>query len=182
MLNSKYKGCFIIVLWWNTYAYCTVNIGLYGIMLSMKDINSGKLAQVFSQFLERTPEVPWNKLMTLNLIVSCHVFFTSLFRDDLYQLVSLFWLHLQVVLCHGSRNYSRSLVLIGQLCREQIKNYSYGFYIYIYIYHVKMSNYSISLKQEHKHTYLFTNMLLYRFPLPCSRLTLMMHASWAWVL
>lgn len=38
----------------------------------------------------------------------------SLLRDDLYQLVSLIRLHLQVVLGHGSRNYSRSLVLVGQ--------------------------------------------------------------------
>lgn len=30
--------------------------------------------------------------------------------------------------------------------------------------------------------FLLTRMLLYRLPLPCSRLTLMMHASWAWVL
>lgn len=30
------------------------------------------------------------------------MFFTSLLRDDLYQLVSLLWFHLQVVLRHGS--------------------------------------------------------------------------------
>lgn len=45
-------------------------------------------------------------------VVGNHQF--SLLRDDLYQLVSVLWLHLQVVLCHSSRNYSRSLVLIGQ--------------------------------------------------------------------
>lgn len=71
---------------------------------------------------------------------------TSLLRDDLHQLISLIWLHLQVVLGHGSRNYSWCLVLIGQLFKGQTENkntlqHTYqhaqtehrsGFYIYQY--------------------------------------------------
>lgn len=35
-------------------------------------------------------------------------------RNDLHQLISLLWLFLQVVFCHGSSNHSWSLILIGQ--------------------------------------------------------------------
>lgn len=38
----------------------------------------------------------------------------SFLRDDLHQLVAFLWLYFQVMLRHGSGNYSRSLVLIGQ--------------------------------------------------------------------
>lgn len=40
----------------------------------------------------------------------------------MHQLISLIWLHLQVVLGHGSRNYSRRLVLIGQLFAGRTEN------------------------------------------------------------
>lgn len=73
----------------------------------MKDIIQSTLAQV----LTRTPEGK-KTLMRHSLKVESR-FFTSVLRDDLYQLVSFLWLYLQVVLRHGSRNYSWSLVLIG---------------------------------------------------------------------